>query len=287
MDDIRNERVNNLDCLHWDVTVKDPEGFIHFMEKSVSFLHIYFGDVREAVAHSEKIGKYGRVIYNEAAWDTDRFEKLKEEIICPNHYEVVKEVILRIEKYKCKKIDMGFVGRWKNPYQIADTHLPTGITITYEVGNDDVLSLHGSLFKPDHWFDLQCKPLFKTDALVEKEPNGSWNMNQAGLIASKPEKCAANRRALFNMLTAFFKEYSPLFMGLSKSNLYYNHKNNTAYLEDPQALEDEELLPLFYTFQEQGKVLQSDSSSIESGRYGQTMVNDYRINYDKKHFDFI
>lgn len=280
-----DERVNELDSLHWEIYIREPEGFINFLDKSVSFLHIYFGDVREAVAHSDKISKFGRVIYNEAAWDTDKFTELKDEITCANHYDVVKEVILRIEKYKSAKIDMGFVGRWKNPYQIADTHLPTGITITYEL-KDDMILMRGSLFKPENWFDLQCKPLFKTDAIVQKEANASWNMNQAGLIAAKPEKCAANRRALFNMLTAFLKEYNPLFMGLAKTSIYFNEKTNASYLEDPGAADDESLLPLVFTFLKPGKILQSDSTPIDEHAYGTLMIMDYKVHFDRKYFDF-
>lgn len=273
-----------LDCIHWEISIREPEGIIQFLDKSVSFLHIYFGDIREAVAHSDQISKFGRVIYNQAAWDTEKFSNLKDEIVCANHYEVVKELILRIQKYKSKKLDLGFVGRWKNPYQLADTHLPTGITITYEV-KDDLILIEGAFFKPDNWFDLQCRPMFKTDALVTKEPNGSWNMNQAGLIASKPEKCAANRRALFNMLTAFLKEYTPQFMSLGKCKVYYNAKTNSAYLEDPAAKENEALLPLVYTFQKPGKIMHSDSSEITFDEMKKISVQDFFMFYDRKHFD--
>ncbi len=276
-----------MENLHWETYIKNPDGFIQFMEKAVSFLHIYFGDVREAVAHSDQISRFGKVIYNEAAWDTSKFETLKDEITCANHYDTVKEVVLRIEKYSCRKVDMGFVGRWKNPYQIADTHMPTGITISFEMQPGDLIAMRGTLFKPQNWFDLQCKPLFKTDALVEKEPNGSWNMNQAGLISAKNEKVSANRRALFNMLAAFLKEYSPLFMGLARTGIYYSEANNTAYLEDPEAKTSAVLLPLVYTFLDSGSILHSDSTPIDESHLGATTVQEYRVKFDKKHFDYL
>ncbi|MEW6201752.1 MAG: hypothetical protein AB1546_07245, partial [bacterium] len=91
-----------MEHLYWDVYVNDPEGMVHFVDTTVSFLHIYIGDVREAVVHSEddRIAKFGRVIYNESAWDSEKFKDLKDDITRPNHYEVVKEVLLRLEKYK-------------------------------------------------------------------------------------------------------------------------------------------------------------------------------------------
>lgn len=281
------ERVSELDRLFWEVYIKDPDGFINHMDQSVSFLHIYFGDVREAVAHTDKISKFGRVIYNKAAWDTDKFKDINEEITCANHYDVIKEVILRIEKYKCKKVDMGFLGRWKNPYQIADTFLPSGITVTYEIGEGGLILMKGTFFKPENWFNLQCKPLFKTDAIVEKEAHASWNMNQVGLIAAKHEKVAANRRAMFNMLTGYLKEYQPMFMSLATGKIYYNQKANCAYIEDPGANEDDALMPLLYAFHEPGgKILYSDSTPVDESGYATIMVGEFRIHYDRKHFEF-
>lgn len=275
-----------MDRLQWEVYIKDPDGFINFLENSVSFIHIYFGDVREAVAHTDKISKFGRVIYNKSAWDTDKFKDITDELTCLNHYDVVKEVILRIEKYKCTKIDMGFLGRWKNPYQIADTFLPAGITITYEILEDGLIVMRGTFFNPDTWFTIQCRPLFKTDAIVEKEPNASWNMNQMGLIAAKVEKCTANRRALFNMLTGFLKEFTPMFTGVSLSKIYFNPRMNSAFIEDPAAKEDDSLLPLFYAFEHGGKVLHSDSTAIDESKYSSLTVGNFKTHYDRKHFDF-
>ena len=110
---------------------------------------------------------------------------------------------------------MGFMGRWKNPYQIADTHIPTGVTITYEQ-KEGLCCFQFVFFNPDMWFSLECKPLFKTDQIVAKEPQGSWNMNPVGLIAAKSEKCSANRRTIFNMISDFVKDFEPEFSGFGR-----------------------------------------------------------------------
>lgn len=275
-----------MDRLHWEVSINYPEDFITFIDRTSSFLHIYLGDVREAIAHSEQISRFGRVIYNESAWDTAKFKEIKEDITQPNHYEVIKEVILRLNKYKCAKVDMGYVGRWKNPYQIADTHLPTGITFNYEkVGN--TFTMHGVFFSPQQWFALQCKPLFRTDPIVEKDPKGSWNMNPVGLIAPKNEKTTANRRAIFNMIGDFIKEFHPDFTGLSISQIYYNDTTKTAYLVDPEAKDNELLHPLMYYFKDrQGKFLFSDSAEVPRENLDGIQIRDQRLTFDKKYFDF-
>ncbi len=276
-----------MDRLYWDVYMDYPEGFIPFIDATVSFLHIYLGDVREAVAHSDQISKFGKVIYNEAAWDTQKFKEIKDDITQPNHYEVIKEVFLRIEKYKSTKIDLGFIGRWKNPYQIADTHLPTGITVTFEKQEGPLYTMHTVFFSPEHWFELQCKPLFRTDPIVEKEAKGSWNMNPAGLIAPKAEKTAANRRAVFSLISNFAKDFTPAFSILSKSSVYYNNKTNLAYISEPHAKDNDHLLPLIYFFSnERGRILFSDSTEIPKDSYDTTLVKDLHVSYEKKHFDF-
>ena len=275
-----------MDRLYWDVYMKDPEGFAHFIDSTVSFLHIYLGDVREAVAHSEGSGKFGRVIYNESAWDTDKFKEIRDDLTRPDHYEVIKEAIHRVEKNKCSKVDLGYVGRWKNPYQIADTFMPTGITVTYE-NTGDVLTMQSAFFAPEHWFNLQCKPLFKTDPIVEKDPKGSWNMNPVGLIAAKPEKTSGNRRGVFNMILDFVKEFSPMFTSLALVQTYYNAEANTAHLVNPEAKENEDLLPLLYYFSRRGgKLLHSDSSELPREKYKTMPVGDSQLHYEKKHFDF-
>lgn len=274
-----------MDRLYWETYTTDPEGFAHFIDESVGFMHIYLGDVREAVAHSDEISKFGRVIYNESAWDLDKFKEIKEDITAPTHYDTIKECILRIEKYKCKKVDLGYVGRWKNPYQIADTHMPTGITITYE-DKDDHIFVRGCLFKPDNWFNLQCKALFKTDPIVEKDAKGSWNMNTHGLIAPKPEKTAGNRRSVFSLVTDFIKSFKPMFSGLALSEIFYNVQSNTAYIVEPEAKENSEYLPLIYYFRRDGKMCYSDSTEIPLKPYGATQVKGQNVYYDKKHFDF-
>jgi len=275
-----------MDKLYWEVYIKYPEDFASFIDRTSGFLHIYLGDVREAVAHSDQISRYGRVIYNESAWDTSKFKEIKEDITRPNHYEVVKEVILRVNKYRCLKVDMGYVGRWKNPYQIADTHLPTGITVTYEK-QKDLYKMHTVLFSPDLWFALQCRPLFRTDPIVEKDPKGSWNMNPVGMIAPKNEKTAGNRRAVFNLFADFVKEMRPDFAGLSLSQIFYNPASNTAYMVEPEAKNNEELYPLLYYFRDEtGKLLFSDSTEIPKDGYNTTQVKDQRVVYEKKHFDF-
>ncbi|HOO56505.1 MAG TPA: hypothetical protein PLN69_06765 [bacterium] len=264
-----------------------PEDFSSYIDKIASFLHIYLGDVREAIAHTDKISKFGRVIYNEAAWDTEKFKEIKEDITCATHYDVIKEVLLRIEKYKCEKVDMGFVGGWKNPYQIADTHLPTGITVSVEK-KESHFEIHIVFFSPQQWFSLQCKPLFRTDPIVEKEPKGSWNMNSVGLIAPKPEKTAANRRLIFNMFGDFVKNFQPEFAGVGLSNFFFNFGNDTAYLVSPEAKENDQLLPLIYFLKEDsGKLLFSDSSDLPSSSYNTTQVKDQRVFYETKHFDFL
>jgi len=275
-----------MDRLYWDIYIKHEKDFSALIDEVVSFLHIYLGDVREAIAHSDQISKFGKVIYNETAWDTEKFKEIKEDITQPNHYEVIKEVFLRIEKYKCTKVDLGFIGRWKNPYQIADTHLPTGITTTFEK-SEGIYNIHTIFFSPEHWFDLQCKPLFRTDPIVEKESKGSWNMNSVGLIAPKPEKCAANRRAIFGLVTDFAKDFTPEFSILTKSHTYFNSKMNAAFITEPEANENPSLLPLIYYFRDDtGKVLFSDSTEISHEQYNTTTVKDQRVTFDKKHFDF-
>ncbi|MFA6449340.1 MAG: hypothetical protein WCX65_07735 [bacterium] len=275
-----------MDRLYWDVYVNYQQDFQSFIDETVSFLHIYLGDVREAIAHSDQISKFGKVIYNESAWDTDKFKEIKDDITQPNHYEVIKEVFLRIEKYKCNKIDLGFIGRWKNPYQLADTHLPTGITVSFE-RKEGLFTMHTVFFSPEHWFELQCKPLFRTDPIVEKESKGSWNMNSVGLIAPKAEKTAANRRAIFGLITDFAKDFGPDFSVLTKAHTYYNQKTNMAYLTDPEAAKNEQLLPLIYYFKnERGRILFSDSTEIPHEQYDTTQVKDQRVTFDKKHFDF-
>jgi hypothetical protein len=275
-----------MDRLYWDVYTNYQKDFASFIDETVSFLHIYLGDVREAIAHSEQISKYGKVIYNEAAWDVQKFKEIKDDITQPNHYEVVKEVFLRIEKYKCTKVDLGFIGRWKNPYQIADTHLPTGITVTFEK-KEGIYTMHTVFFSPEHWFELQCKPLFRTDPIVEKESKGSWNMNSVGLIAPKSEKTAANRRAIFGLITDFAKDFAPDFAILSKASTYYNAKTNTAYITDTDAAANDALMPLLFYFKnDHGKLLFSDSAEIPRDRYETTQIKDQRVTYDKKHFDF-
>ncbi len=275
-----------MDRLYWDIYIKHEKDFSALIDEVVSFLHIYLGDVREAIAHSDQISKFGKVIYNETAWDTQKFKEIKEDITQPNHYEVIKEVFLRIEKYKCAKVDLGFIGRWKNPYQIADTHLPTGITTTFEK-SEGIYNIHTIFFSPEHWFDLQCKPLFRTDPIVEKESKGSWNMNSVGLIAPKPEKCAANRRAIFGLVTDFAKDFTPEFSILTKSHTYFNLKMNAAFITEPEANENPSLLPLIYYFRDDtGKVLFSDSTEISHEPYNTTTVKDQRVTFDKKHFDF-
>jgi hypothetical protein len=275
-----------MDRLYWDVYMNYQQDFASFIDETVSFLHIYLGDVREAIAHSDQISKFGKVIYNESAWDVKKFKEIKEDITQPNHYEVVKEIFLRIEKYKCTKVDLGFIGRWKNPYQIADTHLPTGITVTFEK-KENLFTMHTVFFSPEHWFELQCKPLFRTDPIVEKESKGSWNMNSVGLIAPKSEKTAANRRAIFGLITDFAKDFAPAFAILSKAGTYYNAKTNIAYITDPEAATNEQLMPLLYYFKnERGKLLFSDSAEIPHDRYSTTQIKDQRVTFDKKHFDF-
>ncbi len=275
-----------MDRLYWDVYMTYTKDFSSLIEDTTSFMHIYLGDVREAVAHSEQISKYGKVIYNEAAWDTNKFKEIKEDITQPNHYELVKEVRLRVEKYSCKKVDMGFIGRWKNPYQLADTRLPTGITTSYEQ-HEGWFTMHTAFFSPDTWFCLQCKPLFRTDPIVEKDAKGSWNMNPVGLIAPKAEKCAGNRRATFNMVNDFIKDFRPEFCSLSMSNVYYNQETNLAYLVDPDAKKNDLLLPLMFFFKnEGGRFLNSDSSEIPMDRYSSILMTDQHLYYDKKHFDF-
>jgi hypothetical protein len=275
-----------MDKLYWEIYMKYPEDFAAFIEKTTSFLHLYLGDMREAVAHSEQISKFGRVIYNEAAWDTAKFTEIKEDITQPNHYEVVKEVILRVNKYKCSKVDIGYIGRWKNPYQIADTHLPTGITVTYEK-QKDCFTMHTELFTPGHWFALLCKPLFRTDPIVEKDPKGSWNMNPVGLIAPKPEKTAANRRSIFGMFNDFVKDFYPDFAGLALSQIYFNPNANNAYMVDPEAKNNELLYPLAYFFKQAGGNIHfSDSSEVPKENFNTIQVKDERIFFDKKHFDF-
>lgn len=274
-----------MDRLYWDVYQEYPDGFAVYIEEAISFLHIYMGDAREAVAHSSDIGKFGRVIYNESAWDTDKFESMKDEITQPTHYELVKEILLRLEKYSCKKVDVGFMGRWKNPYQIAETHLPTGVTVTFEM-KDGLCYFRGTFFNPDNWFSLQCKPLFKTDPIVEKDTHGSWNMNPVGLIAAKPEKCSANRRVVFNMIADYIKDFEPSFTGLSRSTFYFNPQTSSAYLVNAEARKDDSLLPLIYFFKEPGQMLFSDSSVVPSDKLKTTMARDRKITFDVKHFDF-
>jgi len=278
-----------LDHLYWDVYLNDPKGLADFVDSTVSFLHIYIGDVREAVVHSEeddRVSKFGRVIYNKNAWDAEKFQDMKDDLCLPNHYEVLKEVLLRMEKYKCKRVDMGYLGRWKNPYQIAETHMPMGITITYET-REGLCFFRCTFFNPDNWFSLQCKPIFKTDPIVQKEPQGSWNMNPVGLIAAKHEKCAANRRGVLNLIAAVTRDFDPDFTGLARSQFYYNQKTNTAYIEDPKAKTNKLLFPLAYYFREQGKVLFSDSAELPADRYKTTMVRDKKITHDIEHFDFL
>ncbi len=275
-----------MDRLYWDIYITHEKDFSSLIDEVVSFLHIYLGDVREAIAHSDQISKFGKVIYNETAWDTQKFKEIKEDITQPNHYEVIKEVFLRIEKYKCAKVDLGFIGRWKNPYQIADTHLPTGITTTFEK-SQDLYNIHTIFFSPEHWFDLQCKPLFRTDPIVEKESKGSWNMNSVGLIAPKPEKCAANRRAIFGLVTDFAKDFTPELSILTKSHTYFNPKLNAAFITEPEAKDNPALLPLIYYFRKDtGKVLFSDSTETSHEPYNTTQIKDQRVTFDKKHFDF-
>ena len=275
-----------MDRLYWDVYMNYQKDFASFIDETVSFLHIYLGDVREAIAHSDQISKFGKVIYNEAAWDVQKFKEIKDDITQPNHYEVIKEVFLRIEKYKCTKVDLGFIGRWKNPYQLADTHLPTGITVTFEK-KEGLYTMHTAFFSPEHWFELQCKPLFRTDPIVEKEAKGSWNMNSVGLIAPKAEKTAANRRAIFGLITDFAKDFGPDFAILSKCSTYYNAKTNSAYITDTDAATNDALMPLLFYFKdERGKLLFSDSTEIPHDRYETTQIKDQRVTYDKKHFDF-
>lgn len=274
-----------MDHLYWDVYQEYPEGFSAYIEEAISFLHIYMGDVREAVAHSTEISKFGRVIYNESAWDTSKFESMKEIMTQPTHYDVVKEILLRIEKYRCRKIDVGFMGRWKNPYQIADTHLPTGVTVTFEAQTDNLITFRANFFSPDNWFSLQCKPLFKTDPIVEKDSHGSWNMNPVGLIAAKPEKCLANRRAVFNMLADYVKERNPLFSGFARSTFYFNAETSSAYVVNPSAKKDDLFLPLLYYFQQPCQMLYSDSTPVPMDKYKTTMVRDRRIVFEAKHFD--
>ncbi|MEW6201440.1 MAG: hypothetical protein AB1546_05665, partial [bacterium] len=192
----------------------------------------------------------------------------------------------RLEKYKCKKVDMGYLGRWKNPYQIAETHIPMGITISYEM-RDGLCFFHCNFFNPDNWFSLQCKPLFKTDPIVEKEPHGSWNMNPVGMIAPKNEKCAANRRGVFNLVSGIARDFDPDFTVLSQTPVYYNKKGNSAYIEAPAAKTDRSLLPLVYYFRDPGKLLFSDSTEIPSDRYRTTMVRDKKITHEIEHFDFL
>ncbi|MEW5947766.1 MAG: hypothetical protein AB1742_16385 [bacterium] len=277
--------VGAMDRLYWDTYVEDHGGLSHFIDSTVSFLHIYFGEVREAVAHSDDISRFGRVIYNEGAWDKEKFTDMKDIVTRKDHYEVVSEVQLRIEKYRCTKIDMGFMGRWKNPYQIADTHLPTGVTVTYEM-REGLCFFQSVFFNPDTWFSLECKPLFKTDPVVEKEPHGSWNMNAVGLIAAKNEKCAANRRALFNMIADFVKDFNPAFSGLGRSQFYFNSKTRTAYVENPEAKTNPLLLPLVYYHGDTGGVLFSDSTPLPDDKYRTSLVKDRKIAYEKSHFDF-
>lgn len=275
-----------MDRLYWEVFAKDAEGFANFIDTTVSFLHIYLGAVREAVAHSDQISKYGRVIYNESAWDTDKFKEIRDELTQPDHYSVIKEVLLRIQKYKCEKVDLGYVGAWKNPYQIAETPMPTGITVTYEK-EEEMFTMKSIFFAPENWFNIQCKPLFKTDPIVEKDPKGSWNMNPVGLIAAKPEKCAGNRRAVFNMINDFIKEHKPLFTVLALNQVYYNATTNNAYIIDPDVKDNEERLPLMYSFKTGGgKLLYSDSSELPAAAYGSIMAENQRLYYEKKHFDF-
>lgn len=274
-----------MEHLYWDVYQEYPDGFAAYVEETISFLHIYMGDAREAVAHSGDISKFGRVIYNESAWDTDKFESMKGEVTQPTHYELVKEILLRLEKYSCKKIDVGFMGRWKNPYQIADTHLPTGVTVTFEM-KDDLCWLRATFFNPNNWFSLQCKPLFKTDPIVEKDSHGSWNMNPVGLIAAKPEKCAANRRLVFSMISDYIKEFNPSFTGLGRSTFYFNPATSSAYLVSAEAKSDNLMHPLIFFFNSAGQMLFSDSSVVPADKCKTLMARDRKITYDAKHFDF-
>ncbi len=277
-----------MDRLHWEIYIRDEEGFSHFIEESVSFMHIYLGDVREAVAHSDEISKFGRVIYNESAWDTEKFKEIKEEITQPTHYDVIKEVLLRIEKYSCEKVDLGYLGRWRNPYQIAETRLPTGITFTYELLEDGLIKLHGNFFGPEHWFNIQCKPLFKTDPIVMKEPNGSWNMNPVGLISPKAEKATANRRAMFSLFTDFINQFTPLFSSLSLSQMFFTESTNTAYLVEPSAKTKAELLPIIFCFtQTPFSVFYSDSEEVSINAYKTTQVSGHKVYFEPKHFDFL
>ncbi|HOC92948.1 MAG TPA: hypothetical protein PLK80_06075 [bacterium] len=276
-----------MDRLYWDIYAVNTEDFPTFIDRTSSHLHIYLGDVREAVAHTDQISKYGRVIYNQQAWDTDKFKEIKDEVTQPNHYDVIKETILRVNKYKCDKVDMGYVGRWKNPYQIADTHLPTGITISYEK-RPECHFIRTVFFSPEHWFNLQCKPLFRTDPIVEKEPKGSWNMNPVGLIAPKPEKSAANRRAMFNIVSDFIKEFRPAFTGLGLSQFYFNFESGNAYLTDNEAKEREDLLPLIFSFREDGnRPMFSDSTEIPIDNFDNTLARDQRMFFDRRYFEFL
>ena len=182
-------------------------------------------------------------------------------------------------------MELGYVGRWKNPYQIADTNMPTGITITYEQ-KEDYHYMRGAFFKPENWFNLQCKALFKTDPIVEQDPRGSWNMNPVGLIAPKPEKTAGNRRAVYNLITDFIKSFRPLFSGIALSKLFFSTDNNVAYVVEPAAKEDDLYLPLIYCFRENGTMCYSDSTEVPRERYKTTQVKDQRVFCDKEHFDF-
>jgi len=275
-----------MDRLYWDVNIKDSEGLAHFIDATASFLRIYLGDVREAVTHAESISRYERVIYNESAWDTQKFQEIRDDLTRPDHHEVIKEVVHRVEKNKCRKVDLGYVGRWKNPYQIADTHLPTGITMSYEAGEESIRMLT-TFFAPDSWFNLQCKPLFKTDPIVEKDPKGSWNMNPVGLIAPKADKAMGNRRAVFNLIVDFIRDFLPDFSALTYVPVYYNSETNLAYLVDPKAKEDEDLHPLMVFFnQPDGKLLYSDSTDLDNKDYKTMPVENGRLMFDKKHFDF-